>query len=63
MAVKSDAFSENTVEMFWNYLFRRSPYSCDEPEFETLWTTFQESGRNVEDMLRALILTDAYGTP
>lgn len=63
VAVNSDAFSENTVEMFWNYLFRRSPYSCDEPEFDALWTAFRDDGRNVEDMLRAMVLTDAYGTP
>ncbi len=63
IAVASDEFSENTVEMFWNHLFRRSPYTCDEDDFDALWTAFRDGGRNVDDMLRALILTDAYGTP
>ena len=61
--MSSDAFSERTVELFWNYLFRRSPYSCDEAEFEQLWAAFRDDGRNVEEMLRALVLTEAYGVP
>jgi hypothetical protein len=63
LAVNSDAFSENTVSMFWNYLFRRAPYNCDEAEFDALWSAFRDGGRNVEDMLRELITTDAYGVP
>ncbi len=63
VAVNSDAFSERTVELFWNYLFRRSPYSCDEAEFEALWVDFRDGGRNVEEMLRALVLTEAYRVP
>ena len=63
LAVNSDAFAENTVEMFWNHVFRRSPYACDQPEFEALWIGFRDQGRKVEDVLRALVLTDAYGVP
>ena len=31
--------------------------------FDMLWQDFQSGGRNVEEMLHALILTDAYGVP
>jgi hypothetical protein len=62
-AVTSDAFSEHLVGTFWGYLFRRAPYSCEQDEFDALWQGFRDGGRNVEAMLRALILTDAYGVP
>ena len=62
-AVQSDAFSENTVSLFWTYLLRREPYTCETEEYEALWTDFRDNGRHVEDMLSLLITTEAYGVP
>ncbi len=63
VAVSSDAFSEHSTRLFWRYVFRREPWSCEEDQFETLWTGFRDEGRNVEEMLRTLVTLDAYGTP
>ena len=63
LAVASDDFSRNTVTIFWTRVQRRAPWSCEAEEFETLWTTFRDEGRNVEEMLRTLVTLDAYGTP
>ncbi len=62
-AVASDAFSRHLVETFFEYLFRRAPYSCEQDVIDGLWASFRDGGRNVEDMLHALVLTDLYGTP
>ena len=62
-AVASDAFAQTVVETFWMRVFTRAPYSCEAEEFDALWAAFRDEGRNVEEMLRQLIFTDAYGTP
>jgi hypothetical protein len=62
-AVASDDFSRHLVRTFWRYLFRREPWSCEQDEFDMLWGDFSQDGRNVETLLHALILTDAYGVP
>lgn len=62
-AIGSDAFSRRLVSLYWAYLFRRDPLTCEADEFDMLWTDLRDGGRNVEEMLRALVLTDAYGTP
>lgn len=62
-AVTSDAFAENTTSMFWDYLMRRTPYSCEQEEYQALWTDFRDNGRNVHQMLSLLITTEAYGVP
>jgi len=62
-AVRSDAFAEQLTSLYWRALFRREPMSCEADEFDMLWTDFRDGGRNVEDLLRALVLTDTYGTP
>jgi len=71
-AVASDAFSERVVELFWTYVFRRAPYSCEAEEYDALWTAFRDGDypradasrpRVVEEMLHELVLTNAYGTP
>lgn len=63
LAVASDAFSRNTTAIFWRQVFRRDPWSCEAEEFEALWTSFRDEGRNVEEMLRLMVTLDAYGTP
>lgn len=62
-AIASDAFAERMVELFWTYIFRRTPYSCESEEYAALWQNFRDDGRNVEAMLAELVRTDAYGTP
>ncbi|MCB9765949.1 MAG: hypothetical protein H6739_39610 [Alphaproteobacteria bacterium] len=62
-AVASDDFSRNITGLFWRYLMRRDPYSCEQGEFDALWTDFRDNGRNVESMLGLFITLDAYGTP
>jgi hypothetical protein len=63
VAVASDAFAQRTTEIFWTYLMRRAPYSCEDEEFQALWTDFRDNGRNVEDMLALLVASEAYGVP
>ncbi|MCB9744150.1 MAG: hypothetical protein H6741_16255 [Alphaproteobacteria bacterium] len=63
LAVNSDAFARNITLLFWRYLMRREPYSCEQDQFDALWGTFREEGYVAEDMLRQLITLDAYGTP
>ena len=62
-AVESDAFSRHLVSTFFEYLFRRAPYSCEVDALDELGDGFRDGGRNVEDLLRALVLTDLYGVP
>lgn len=71
-AVASDAFSARVTELFWQYIFRRAPFTCEAPEYEALWQGFRDGAydrtdatmpRNVEEMLHELVLTNAYGTP
>lgn len=71
-AVQSDAFSERMTELFWQYIFRRDPFSCEQAEYQALWEGFRDGAydrtdatmpRNIEEMLHELVLTDAYGTP
>lgn len=71
-AVASDAYSARVVELFWTYLFRRAPFSCEEEELTALSSAFRDgtytyttaSGpRVVEELLHELVLTQAYGTP
>lgn len=62
VAVNSDEFAEQMTRIFWNHLFRRAPFSCDEDEFNALWQGFA-ADRDVEAMLANLVQTDAYGTP
>lgn len=62
-AVTSDTFAQQVVRIFWSHLVRHAPLSCDEDEFEALWTAFRDGGRDVEAMLSALVTTEAYGRP
>lgn len=63
LAVNSDAFAQNTASMFWTYVMRRAPYSCEQDEFAALWTDFRDNGRSVDDMLRLMVTLEAYGVP
>ena len=71
-AVASDAFAERVVELFWIYLLRREPYSCEEEDYTDLWRGLRDglyshigddAPHNVEVMLHELVLMEAYGTP
>ncbi len=62
-AVTSDDFAKRITSLYWRYLFRRDPLSCEQDEYDALWQDFRDDGRNVEAFLRALVLTDAWGTP
>lgn len=71
-AVASDAFSERMVELFWTWIFRRAPYSCEAEAYQALWEGFRDGAydradgsapRVVEEMLHELVLLDAYGVP
>jgi len=63
LAVHSDAFAATVTEVFFRYLMRRGPYTCEAEEFEALWSGLRDNGRDVEAMLHALVFTDAYGQP
>ena len=71
-AIASEYFSQHVVRLFWQYLFRRQPYACEDGEFAALWLGFRAGSyeragdaepRVVQSMLAELILLDAYGTP
>jgi len=71
-AVASDAFSERVVELFWTWIFRREPYSCEAEQWQALWQGFRDGSydqvdasrpRVVQEMLHQLVLLDAYGVP
>lgn len=63
LAVASDAFSQQTVRRFWVRLFQRPPRSCELDAFDGLWMDFRDGGRNVEQMLHAMVQLDAWGAP
>lgn len=62
-AITSDAFARQMTSIFWRWVFRRGPYSCEQDEFDMLWQDFRDNGRNVEALLHAMVVTDAYGVP
>lgn len=63
LAVQSDEFARTVTGIFWRYLLRRDPYTCEADAFEALWTGLRDNGRDVEAMLHELVLTEAYGQP
>jgi hypothetical protein len=63
LAVQSDEFARTVTGVFWRYLLRRDPYTCEADAFDDLWRGFRDGGRDVEAMLHALVLTEAYGQP
>ena len=62
-ALSTDAFDRRITEILWTWLFRRPPYSCEQDEYDALWSAFHDGGRNVEALLHLIIATDAYGVP
>ena len=71
-AVASDQYSERLVGLYWTWLFRRDPFSCEQDEFDDLWQGFRDGAyarsaatgpRVVEDMLHELVTTLAYAAP
>ena len=62
--MNSDEFAANIVRDYWKILLGHAPNSAEQAEFKKLWTDFRTTHNyRVEQMLRDLIRTEAYGEP
>ncbi len=64
LAANSDEFAKATVLEYWRLLMGASPTQAETSEFDALWQGLKgEHQYRVENMLKALIRTEAYGVP
>jgi len=64
VAADSDEFAKAVVEDYWNLLIEKRPQGEERDEYVTLWQALKTThAYHVEDMLHALVRTEAYGVP
>lgn len=64
VAANSDAFARATVSDYWELLMGEPPAPKETAEFDGLWRDFMtEHQYGVDNMLHAIIMTEAYGVP
>lgn len=63
VAANSDAYAKAVVTDYWVMLMGEKPRPEEVVEFDVLWQDLKDNGYSVEQMLHALIDTEAYGVP
>lgn len=64
VAANSEAFAKATVLDYWRLLFGADPSPAQQEELDALWRGFMTTQNyRVEEMLRALVQTEAYRVP
>ncbi|MGK0358735.1 MAG: hypothetical protein ACI9U2_001028 [Bradymonadia bacterium] len=63
VAADSDAYAQAVVRDYWTLMMGESPRPEEATEFNLLWQGLKDTGYSVEQMLHALIETEAYGVP
>ncbi len=64
VAANSEAFAKATVLDYWRLLFGADPSPAQQEELDALWRGFMTTqSYRVEEMLRALVQTEAYRVP